>query len=108
MTQFYYQYPQPLDERRFYAVCAMGCQFLPWGSKYKNNTTVRAIGRYLRRKAMDINDLLSKRPSITALQALILAIMIRPNLDEEDGSNASWYVQYDLPKLTYRGVIIRR
>ncbi|KAI7858758.1 hypothetical protein BDC45DRAFT_531305 [Circinella umbellata] len=64
--------------------------FFPWGSKYKSNTTARAIGRYLRRKAMGIDDLLFKRPSIIALQVLILVIMIDPNSDE-DGSNGSRY-----------------
>ncbi|KAG2220750.1 hypothetical protein INT45_012243 [Circinella minor] len=86
LTQFYYQYPEPLDERLFYAVCAMGCQFLPWGSTYKNNTSVRAIGRYLRHKATDFTDLMLEQPSITAIQALLLAISIRPNSNDGDES----------------------
>ncbi|KAI7858759.1 fungal-specific transcription factor domain-containing protein [Circinella umbellata] len=85
LTQFYYQYPEPLDEQLFYAVCAMGYQFLPWRSTYKNNTSVRSIGRYLRHKVTDFTDLiLEQPPSITAIQALILAISIRPNSNDGD------------------------
>ena len=54
--------------------------------------TVRAIGRYLRHKVTDFTDLILKHPCVTTIQALILAVSIRPNSNDGDESNINWYV----------------
>ncbi|KAI9246488.1 fungal-specific transcription factor domain-containing protein [Phascolomyces articulosus] len=93
LTQFYYEYPQPLDERLFYTVCAIGCQFLPWEAEFKDNMTVRKIGRSLRKMAKKVTDLaIGQQPSISTVQVLVMASMMFPNATNDDESSTNLFI----------------
>ncbi|KAG2225130.1 hypothetical protein INT45_011813 [Circinella minor] len=76
LMQFYYQYPQPLEEHLFYAICAVGFQFIPC----KNRTQEQLVAaKYLREKAMyHVKNLLFEQSSITSIQTLILMSTLAP------------------------------
>ncbi|KAI9260688.1 fungal-specific transcription factor domain-containing protein [Phascolomyces articulosus] len=90
LTQFYYQYPQPLDKYLFYSVCAVGCHFLP--PELKNQNEISTIGRLLRKKAMGAMGHSYRRSNITTVQTLILLATLAPGSESCDGSSTNWLI----------------
>ncbi|KAI9246484.1 fungal-specific transcription factor domain-containing protein [Phascolomyces articulosus] len=86
LIQYYYEYPHPVDENLFYAVCAVGSQFLP---RHEFSVT-RTAGRNLREKAMQVMNKAYKRSSLTTVQVLILMSLLAPNSDNNEGSSTNW------------------
>ncbi|KAI9252414.1 fungal-specific transcription factor domain-containing protein [Phascolomyces articulosus] len=92
LLQYYYQFPEPLEKHLFYAVCAMGCQFLPRAGLTGDSSAERKIGRLLRDKAMGVMHFAYKRSSITTLQTLLMMSLLAPNSDNGEGSSTNWLV----------------
>ncbi|KAI7846731.1 fungal-specific transcription factor domain-containing protein [Circinella umbellata] len=88
LLQYYFEYPKPLDKHLFYAVCAVGCQYLP---RY-DQKSLRTIGRYLRKKAMFIMNKAYKQPCITTVQTLLLVSILTPHSDSEECPSSNWLI----------------
>ncbi|KAI9499597.1 hypothetical protein BDB00DRAFT_783084 [Zychaea mexicana] len=90
LMQYYYQHPQPPEKHLFYAVCALGCQFMNKTKSMEEYALERKVGRHLREKAMvKVKELVFQRSSISAIQTLLLMAMLAPNSDSE-GTSANW------------------
>ncbi|KAI7855487.1 fungal-specific transcription factor domain-containing protein [Circinella umbellata] len=92
LIQYYYQHPQPLNRLLFYAILAVGCQFLPKGDPSAEMTMERKIGRHLREKAMDVMQIAYKQSKITTLQTLLMMAMLVPNSANDEGSSTNWLI----------------
>ncbi|KAG2220975.1 hypothetical protein INT45_006508 [Circinella minor] len=88
LLQYYFEYPKPLDKQLFYAVCAVGCQYLP---RY-DQKSLRIIGRYLREKAMLIMNKAYKQPCMTTVQTLLLVSILTPHSDSEECTSSNWLI----------------
>ena len=97
LIQYYYQHPRPIDHLLFYAVLAIGCQFLPKVKLSAGTTVERKIARYLREKAMGVMQIAYKQPKITTLQTLLLMAMLAPNSASDEGSSTNWQVDNCVP-----------
>ncbi|KAI7858755.1 fungal-specific transcription factor domain-containing protein [Circinella umbellata] len=86
LIQFYYEYPHPVEEFLFYAVCAVGSQFLP----RHEHVLARNAGRNLRKKAMQVMSKAYTRSSLTTVQVLVLVSLLAPNCDDNEGSSTNW------------------
>ena len=86
LIQFYYEYPHPVEEFLFYAVCAVGSQFLP----RHEHAMARNAGRNLRKKAMQVMSRAYTQSSLTTVQVLILISLLAPNCDNNEGSSTNW------------------
>ena len=94
LLQFYYQYPEPLDPHLFYALLALGYQFLPRQQldAKVGSTTMYSLGCSLREKAMEVMNLINKESTISRIQTLVLVAMFAPTADNNNGGTASnWY-----------------
>ncbi|KAI9269188.1 fungal-specific transcription factor domain-containing protein [Phascolomyces articulosus] len=92
LIQYYYQHPQPLEKHLFYAVCAVGCQFLPRTEMTGDCLIEREIGRCLREKAMTVMNLAYKESTISTLQTLLLMALLAPNSRNGEGSSTNWLI----------------
>ena len=97
LIQYYYQHPQPLNRLLFYAILAVGCQFLPKVDPSAETTMERKIGRHLREKAMDVMQIAYKQSKITTLQTLLMMAMLVPNSANDEGSSTNWQVDDHTP-----------
>ena len=89
--QYYFDHPHPLDPQLFYAVCAVGCQYLP---RQGDTSIARTISRVLREKAMAVMDTAYKESSLVTVQVLLLMSMITPHSNNDEGLSTHWYVLF--------------
>ncbi|KAI9246458.1 fungal-specific transcription factor domain-containing protein, partial [Phascolomyces articulosus] len=80
LMQFYYQYPRPLDEHLFYALCAVGCQFVPSRTQQEVE-----IAKYLRDIAMAHAKSLALSTPVASSSAITLL------LDDNKGGESNGY-----------------
>ncbi|KAI9246472.1 fungal-specific transcription factor domain-containing protein [Phascolomyces articulosus] len=90
LTQYYYQYPRPLDKYLFYAVCAVGCHLLP--IHLKNQKAIPIMGRLLRKKAMGVMTQSYTRSNITTVETMIILSLLAPGSESSEGSSTSWLI----------------
>ncbi|KAI9273000.1 fungal-specific transcription factor domain-containing protein [Phascolomyces articulosus] len=90
LLQYYFEYPHPMDEYLFYAMCAVGCQYLP----RQGERPSRTVGRYLRKKILSIMNMAYKQSSIITVQVLLLLSVVTPHSDNEyeEGSSTNWLI----------------
>ncbi|KAI9272983.1 fungal-specific transcription factor domain-containing protein [Phascolomyces articulosus] len=89
LLQYYYEYPHPVNEHLFYALCAIGSQYLP---RVNYDALVRRVGRRLREKAMTIMNIAYKKSCITTIQVLIMISILTPHSDNDDGLSTNWLI----------------
>ncbi|KAG2220752.1 hypothetical protein INT45_012245 [Circinella minor] len=92
LTQFYYQYPRPLDRYLFWAVCATGCHYLPAQSYLSDHMAISIAGRYMKKKCMGAMKHYYTKSNITTIQTLILLSALAPGLESTEGASANWLI----------------
>ncbi|KAG2225979.1 hypothetical protein INT45_002445 [Circinella minor] len=93
LIQYYYQYPQPLERHLFFAVCAVGCQFLPRANLSTDKYSIeRQVGKHLRSKAMDIMQFAYKESTISTLQTLLYVSLLASSSNNGEGVSTNWLI----------------